>query len=218
MRVGIADDSALFREGLAALLRASGIDVIISAARVDEICEQVKADPPDVVIMDLRMPPSFTDEGLIAARRIRKGHPDIGVLVFSGHVELSIAALLFEEAPHGLGYLLKDTVGNIEDLKEALTRLSNGEIVVDPTMVSGLLARRRRKDDLNLLSAREHDVLRYLAEGKSNVGIAQELGLSPHTVEVYLSHIFNKLDIQASPRDNRRVLAVLEWLRATSKA
>ena len=213
MRVVICEDSALFRKGLALLLADLGVDVTeVSAAA--ELHARMPAIGPDAVIVDIRMPPTFTDEGLIAAARIRRDHPRVGVLVLSTYAETAYAARLVEIGPTGVGYLLKDRVDDAATVRDALQRVVRGETVIDPEIVSRLLVRHREHDPLDRLTARERDVLTLMAEGRSNAAIARRLRLTDKTVESHIAAVFGKLGLQPATDDNRRVLAVLTWLRA----
>jgi DNA-binding NarL/FixJ family response regulator len=212
LRVVLADDSVLFREGLARLLAERGMDVS-QVGDADDLLERVRADPPDVAVIDIRMPPSFTDEGLVAAARMRSEVPGVGVLVLSHHVETSQAFRLLSEAS-GVGYLLKDRVSDIDAFADAVRRVAAGGTAIDPEMVARLLGRRREADPLARLTERERDVLSLMAEGRSNQAISAHLFLSPKTVESHVSSIFSKLDLAPAPDDHRRVLAVLAYLRA----
>ena len=215
MRVALADDSALFREGLAMLLGAAGVEIVGQASNADALLEQIAADPPDVAIIDVRMPPTFTDEGLAAAERIRATHPEVGVLVLSTYAETPYAVRLLGDGRRGTGYLLKDRVDDLSALLDALRRIAAGGLVVDEEIVARLLAHRRRADALDRLTERERAVLQQMAEGRSNQGIGAKLHLAPKTVENHVASVFAKLDMPVSPDDNRRVLAVLTWLRAS---
>jgi len=214
LRVMLVDDSALFREGLAALLTQAGVDVTGFAASRDEAMIRIAADAPTIVIMDIHMPPTFTDEGLEAARELKASRPGLGILLLSGHVEVASAARLFEEHSRGLGYLLKDRVDNIQELVASLYRVARGELVLDPEVVQSQFRRRKNARVLEKFGARERTVLQYMAEGRSNAGIAAEMKVTVKTVESYVASVFAKLDLPASPDDNRRVLAVLAWMRA----
>jgi DNA-binding NarL/FixJ family response regulator len=214
VRVAIADDSALFRGGLTLLLSRAGVTVNLEARTGEELLTRLPLDPPDVAIIDLRMPPTFTQEGLEAAESLRHVHPEVGVLILSTYTETSYAAKLFEKGAAGRGYMLKDRVEDVNALRDVLARLAAGESVMDSTIVEGLIAATRRNDVLALLTTREQQVLQLLAEGRSNAGIAAVLKLSGKTVENYAAAIFTKLDIAAGTDDNRRVLAALSWLRA----
>jgi len=215
MRVVIADDSLLLREGLARLLRDSDatFDVVGTADNATILAHEVSKTEPDAVIVDIRMPPSYTDEGLTAARILHAQRPRLGVLVLSQYLESYYATTLLNDAPEHVGYLLKDRISHIGVLVDALNRVVAGECVIDPTIVSTLLRRPREQGPLQRLSQREQDVLALMAEGRSNAGIAKHIGLSEKTVETYVRQIMQKLDLRDSPQDNRRVLAVLEYLR-----
>jgi DNA-binding NarL/FixJ family response regulator len=212
MRVVIADDAPLIREGIATLLVEHDVDVVQQVDNADALLESVHALRPDVALIDIRMPPTHTDEGLRAAREIRAHHPDFAVLVLSQHLEPEYALRLLEERPAGAGYLLKERVGRVEQLLDALDRVAAGECVVDRAVVDELLARPRRADPIEELTPREREILALMAEGRSNQGICKALWLSPKTVETHIRGAFMKLGIAAAPEDNRRVLAVLAYL------
>jgi DNA-binding NarL/FixJ family response regulator len=214
VRVALADDSALFRRGLATLLEAAGVTVTAQVPTGVELVRAVAVDPPDAVVLDLRMPPTFTDEGLVAAEVLRARHPALGVLVLSTYAEVTYAARLLESGTGHVGYLLKDRVEDSDALRDALARIVAGESVIDPDIVRRLLGRQRRTSAVDQLTARERDVLRLMAEGRSNARIGRELYLSPKTVETHIAALFSKLGLPQSPDDNRRVLAVLSHLRA----
>ena len=213
MRVVIADDETLLREGLARLLGEAGLQVVGTAASADELLRRVQLTRPDVAIVDIRMPPTQTDEGLVAAQEIRDTHPSVGVLVLSHYVESHYAMRLLEEHSERSGYLLKERISNVAVLVDALNRIAEGECVVDPTIVSRLLGRPRETGPLDELTGRELEVLALMAEGHSNEGIRKRLVLSPKTVETHVRHILGKLDIGETPDHHRRVLAVLAYLR-----
>ena len=213
MRVVIADDVMLLRSGLARLLQDTGVEVVAECADADELVEAVDRERPDVAIVDIRMPPTHRDEGLVAARRIRELHPNTAVLLLSQYLEPRYAQRLLADQPGGLGYLLKSRVADVSVLVDALRRVSEGECVIDPTIVAKLLARRRVGSPLERLTDREHEVLGLMAEGRSNAGIASRLGLSERTIEATCAQVFRKLDLEPSPDLNRRVLAVLALLR-----
>ena len=215
MRVVVADDDLLTRQGIVHLLQQAGIDVVAQAEDAEALLRHIRLARPDAVIVDIRMPPTHTDEGLAAARTIRSDHPDIGVLVLSQYIEPSYALRLLEDQPERVGYLLKERVFDAINLVDALRRLADGETVVDPTIVSRLLGRRRRIDPLADLTARERDVLAQLAEGLSNRAIASRLFVTERTVEAHVTQIFHKLGLDADPDSHRRVLAVLTYLRAS---
>ncbi len=214
LRVMLVDDSVLFREGLAALLIQAEVEVTGFAATRDEAMIRIAADHPTVVIMDIRMPPTFTDEGLQAAIELKASRPDLGILLLSGHVEVASAARLFEEHSHGLGYLLKDRVDNVQALVASLRRVARGGLVLDPEVVESQFRQRRNARVLEQFSDRERAVLQYMAEGRSNAGIAAEMNVVVKTVESYVASVFTKLGLTPSADDNRRVLAVLAWMRA----
>ncbi len=213
MRVGIVDDAVLFREGLARLVAELGFEVAFSVGTVAELLTSVEADPPDAVIVDVRLPPSFTNEGIVAARRIRSDHPEVGVLVLSQYVEGSQAARLLSESGRGVGYLLKDRVADLDTLSDAIGRVATGGTVIDPEVVSRLLSRRRERDTLDDLTPRERDVLRLMAEGQSNTAIGEQLHIGHKTVETHISMIFSKLELFPGDEVDRRVHAVLTYLR-----
>jgi DNA-binding NarL/FixJ family response regulator len=216
VRVVVADDVMLTREGIVRLLRDAGIDVVAEAENADELMRHVRLARPDAAIADIRMPPTHMDEGLVAAQRIRAEHPDIGVLLLSQYVEPSYALRLLEEQPERVGYLLKERVFDVAILVDALRRIADGETVVDPTIVSRLLRRRRRRDPVDELTEREREVLGLIAEGLSNKAIAARLFVTERTVEAHVKQIFMKLRIDANPQSHRRVLAVLAYLRAAT--
>jgi DNA-binding NarL/FixJ family response regulator len=216
MRVVIADDEVLLREGLERLLSEAGLDVVGKVGTADELRRKVELVRPDVVIVDIKMPPTHTDEGLVIAEEIRESHPDIGVLVLSHYVEPRYAMRLIEQHTGGVGYLLKERVSDVAVLVDALARVHEGECVVDPTIVARLVNRRRAPSALDELTERERDVLALIAEGRSNQGISERLYLSPKTIEAHVKHIFMKLGVDESRDDHRRVLAVLAYLRAST--
>ena len=213
MRVVIADDATLVREGVARLLSDNGLDVVEQAGDADALLRSVRDKRPDVALVDIRMPPTHTDEGLRAAREIRSRYPETAVLVLSQHLELEYALRLVEEKPDSVGYLMKERVGRVTQLVDALQRVTAGECVVDRTVVDELLARRREVDPLAELTPREREILALMAEGRSNQGICHALWLSPKTVETHIRGAFSKLGIKEATDDNRRVLAVLAYLR-----
>ena len=214
MRVVIADDSVLLREGLARVLEDGGIEVVAQAGDAGELLEAVRHMRPDLAIVDVRMPPTQTDEGTRAAKEIRERHPEVGVLVLSQVVEPRHAFDLFRDRPEGFGYVLKDRVLEIDDFLESVRRVARGGTVIDPEVVAQLMGRRRERDPLDDLTAREREVLTLMAEGLSNHGICGRLFLSPKTVETHVHSIFGKLRLPPTPDDHRRVLAVLAFLRA----
>ncbi len=212
MRVVVADDVMLVRSGLARLLVDAGVEVVGEARDADELLQQVARQRPDVAIVDIRMPPTHTDEGLIAAHRIKEDHPSTAVVLLSQYVEPRYARRLLADQPGGLGYLLKERVSNIAVLVDALERVTQGECVIDPTIVAQLM-RRRRGSAVESLTDREREILGLMAEGRSNAGIAHELGISERTVESGCAQVFSKLELEPSADSNRRVLAVLALLR-----
>jgi len=213
VRVVIADDNLLVRRGIAALLEDAGLEVAGQAGDVDELLAAVDAGPPDVAIVDIRMPPTHTDEGLRAARAIRERHPDVGIVVLSQHVETGIAARVLAEHPAGLGYLLKDRVTDVGEFVATLRTVALGGTALDPQVISRLLASDRGNGPLNGLTSREREVLQLVAEGRSNPAIANRLEITRRSTEKYVSSIFTKLDLPDTGNENRRVLAVLELLR-----
>ena len=218
MRVVVADDNLLTREGLVRLLQEAGIEVIAEAEDAEGLLRGVRQGRPDVAIVDIRMPPTHTDEGLVAARSIRTEHPEVGVLVLSQYVEPSYAMRLIEDQPEGVGYLLKERVFAIETVVQTLHRIAGGETVIDPTIVARLLGRRRREDPVSRLTEREQEVLGLIAEGMSNRAVAERLFITERTVEAHVTQIFQKLGLPESPDQHRRVLAVLRFLRSDSQA
>lgn len=214
MRIALADDSLFVREGVARLLSEAGFDVVAMAQNASDLLDQIEAAQPDVVIVDIRMPPTFTDEGIQAARRIRESHPEIGVLVLSQFLEPHYATQLLAENQRATGYLLKDRVNDVSEFAEAIRRVRSGGTVVDPAVISQLIGRQRRQNPLDRLTDREREVLGLMAEGRSNHSICQRLFLSPKTVEAHVRNIFMKLDLVETPDDHRRVLAVLAFLRS----
>jgi DNA-binding NarL/FixJ family response regulator len=214
VRAVIADDSVLLREGVARVLADAGIEVAASVGDADALRRVVATEKPDVAIVDVRMPPTQTDEGSRAAEAIRERHPEVGILMLSQVVEAHTALRLFGERPEGFGYLLKDRVLEIDDFVEAVKRVARGGTAMDPQVVSQLVGKRRKDDPVDELSPREREVLELMAEGRSNAGICAKLFLSSKTVETHVSSIFNKLRLAQAPDDHRRVLAVLAYLRA----
>src|SRR4029077_2373814 len=208
----IADDSTLLREGLARLLEEAGIEVVGQARDADELLLKVRSYHPDVAIVDIRMPPTQTDEGIRAAREIREKHPQTGVLVLSQHVAHTYAVELLADSAEGLGYLLKDRVADVEEFTAAVRRVGDGGSALDPLVVSELVGRNRRNDPLERLSSREREVLELMAEGRTNWAIGRLLFISPRAVEKHVTRIFIKLGLPAATEDHRRVLAVLRFL------
>jgi DNA-binding NarL/FixJ family response regulator len=214
MRVVIADDSVLIREGLVRVLTERGFEVVAECGNADELLYAVIREKPDVAIVDVRMPPTQTDEGARAARELRERHPDVGVLVLSQIVEPTHALALFSEHPEGFGYLLKDRVLELDEFTDAVRRVARGGTAMDPEVVAQLVGRRRDDGPLEELTTREREVLGLMAEGLSNQGISQRLVLSPRTVETHVNGIFVKLGLAPTADDHRRVLAVLTYLRS----
>jgi DNA-binding NarL/FixJ family response regulator len=212
VRVVVADDSTLLREGVVRLLNEAGLEVVGQAADGEDLLRKVRAHKPDVAVVDVRMPPTHTDEGLRAAREIRAELPDVGVLVLSQYVEVAYARELLAESAEGLGYLLKDRVTDIDALTDAVRRVGEGGSVLDPEVVSEMLGRVRRDDPLAELTPREREVLGLMAEGRSNAAIAAELVVTERAVEKHVTGIFGKLNLTASGEGHRRVLAVLSFL------
>jgi len=213
VRVVIAEDSVLLREGVAKLLEDEGFEVVGRAGDADDLLVKVASYHPDVAVVDVRMPPTHTDEGARAAAEIRERFPEVGVLLFSQVIEATFALRLFSESPAGFGYLLKDRVLDVDDFVDALRRVARGGTAMDPVVVSQLLGRTRSGDPLASLTERERAVLELMAEGRSNAGIGRKLFLSPKTVETHVHAIFTKLGLSPAPDDHRRVLAVLALLR-----
>jgi len=218
VRVVVADDVMLTREGIVRLLRDADIDVVAEAEDGESLMRHVRLARPDAAIVDIRMPPTHTDEGLVAAKQIRAEHPDVGVLVLSQYVEPTYAMRLVEEHPERVGYLLKERVFDVAILVDALRRIADGETVIDPTIVSRLFGRQRREDALTELTEREREVLGLIAEGLSNKAIAGRIFVTERTVEAHIKQIFLKLHLDANPGSHRRVLAVLAYLRAGERA
>jgi DNA-binding NarL/FixJ family response regulator len=213
MRVVVADDAMLMREGLTRLLREAGVTVVAKASNADELMRHVALGRPDVAVVDIRMPPGHSDEGIVAAERIRAEHPRVGVLLLSQYVNPRYAMRLFERQPGRVGYLLKERISDIAVLVDALGRIADGECVLDPTIVAQLLKRPDAERAVSVLSGREREVLALMAEGHSNPGISRELVLSKKTVESHVRQIFAKLGLPDTPDQDRRVLAVLTFLR-----
>jgi DNA-binding NarL/FixJ family response regulator len=213
MRVIVADDSVLLREGVTRLLENAGHEVVGQAADQDELMRKARAHKPDVAIIDIRMPPTHTNEGLQAARAIREEMPDTGVVVLSAYIEATYALELLGDDPAGVGYLLKDRVWDGDRFAEAVRRVAEGGSALDPEVVSHMLGRRRIKEPLEELTPREYDVLALMAEGRSNRAIAEKLVISGRAVEKHVTSIFTKLKLPPAAEDHRRVLAVLAFLR-----
>ena len=214
MRVVVADDVMLTREGISRLLKDAGIEVVATAEEAKTLLREVRLAHPDVALIDIRMPPTHTDEGLIAAQTIRAELPQVGVLVLSEYVEPVYAMRLLQEQPERVGYLLKERVFDIAIVVDALRRITDGETVIDPTIVSRMLGRRRLNNPIETLSEREREVLGLIAEGMSNRAIAARLFVTERTVEAHVTQIFHKLRLPESPDQHRRVLAVLAFLRS----
>jgi DNA-binding NarL/FixJ family response regulator len=214
VRVVVAEDSVLFREGLVRLLDDAGIEVAAQARDAQELRSSVEREQPDVAIVDVRMPPTHTDEGTKVAKELKADRPELGVLVLSQIVESVHALDLFSDHPQGFGYLLKDRVLAVDEFLEAVRRVAGGGTVIDPEVVGQLMGRRRERDPLEELTPREREVLGLMAEGLSNRGICERLVLSPKTIETHVNSIFMKLNLPPTPDDHRRVLAVLAFLRA----
>jgi DNA-binding NarL/FixJ family response regulator len=213
MRVAIAEDSVLLREGVARLLREAGMDVVLQCGDADELLLNVGRDPVDVAIVDIRLPPTHSDEGLRAALEIRSRHPGVGVLVLSQYVELGLAMKLLADSADGVGYLLKDRIRDVKEFTAAVQRVAGGGSAIDPIIVSTLLSRRRDDDPLEQLTPRERQVLDLMAQGNSNQGIADTLVITLRAVEKYVSSIFTKLRLPSTGTESKRVLAVLLFLR-----
>ncbi|GAA2121147.1 response regulator transcription factor [Actinomadura napierensis] len=214
MRIVIADDSVLLREGIAQLLRREGLTVTAGVGTADALLAEVDRHDPDVAVIDIRMPPTHTDEGLQAAARLRRTHPSLGILLLSQWVHAGRALDLFRAGGAGLGYLLKDRVTEVDDFLDAIRRISRGGSVLDPDVVAALIAAPAETTPLHRLTDRERQVLSLMAEGRSNSAIAGGLYLGRKTVETHVNAIFTKLGLEPAPDDNRRVLAVLTWLQA----
>jgi DNA-binding NarL/FixJ family response regulator len=213
VRIVVAEDSVLLREGLVYVLENAGFEVVGQAGDAQDLMRKVRAHRPDVAVVDIRMPPTNTDDGLRAAREIRRELPSTGVLVLSQYAEEQYALELVADAPEGVGYLLKDRVAEPDRFTDAVRRVGQGGSALDPEVVSLLLGRNRRDDPLEALSAREREVLELMAEGRSNYAIAQQLVVTERAVEKHVTSIFSKLDLPATAEDHRRVLAVLTFLQ-----
>jgi DNA-binding NarL/FixJ family response regulator/class 3 adenylate cyclase len=214
LRVALADDGVLLREGIARLLADAGFDVVGQSGTADDLLLKVRSYEPDVAVVDIRMPPTQTDEGLRAAQEIRAKHPGVGVLVLSQHVEPAYAMELLAESAEGVGYLLKDRVADVDEFTAAVRRVAEGGSALDPSLVTQLVGRRRTRDPLEELTPREREVLELMAEGRSNQAIGERLFITPRAVEKHITSIFGKLRLPPAPEDHRRVLAVLAYLGA----
>jgi DNA-binding NarL/FixJ family response regulator len=214
VRVVLAEDSVLLREGVARILADAGFDIVGQAGTADDLMLKVRSYTPDVAIVDIRMPPTHTDEGLRAAQEIREKHPTVGVLVLSQYVEPTYAMELLAESAEGVGYLLKDRISDVREFADAVRRVGEGGSALDPTIVQQLVGRRRRDDPIDQLTPREREVLSLMAEGRSNSGIAEQLVVTERAVEKHVTSIFAKLRLPAAPEDHRRVLAVLAYLHS----
>jgi DNA-binding NarL/FixJ family response regulator len=214
LRVVVADDSVLLREGIVRLLEDAGFEVVGQAGDADELVRKVRAHKPEAAVVDIRMPPTNTDDGLRAARQIREELPDTGVLVLSQYVEEGYALDLVAESAEGVGYLLKERVADVERFSDSVRRVGEGGSALDPEVVSLLLGRRRQDDPLEALTAREREVLELMAEGRSNLAISEQLVITERAVEKHVTSIFSKLDLPPTAADHRRVLAVLTFLRS----
>lgn len=214
MQVAVAEDSVLLREGLTRILTDAGLEVVAAYDNADELLRRVRGFPPDVAILDIRLPPTHTDEGMRAALEIRREHPGVAVLVLSQYVELGLALALLSESAEGAGYLLKDRISDVDDFVDAVRRVAGGGSAVDPTIVSTLLRRQRTDDPIAHLTPREREVLELMATGASNQGIADALVITLRAAEKYVSSIFGKLGIPTTRSESRRVLAVLLYLRS----
>ncbi|HJQ06755.1 MAG TPA: response regulator transcription factor [Nocardioides sp.] len=213
LRVAIAENSALFRDGLVLQLQAAGVEVIAECGSAEELLESLARVRPDLVLMDIRMPPTETDEGIRAAALVRADFPEVGILILSTYAESTYAAAVLAISDHAIGYLLKDRVTDVGTLLDALQRIADGDCVIDPDVVGSLIAQPPRRTDLERLTDRERAVLRLMAEGRSNAGIATELSLTVRTIEAYSAAIFAKLGLVDDSQTNRRVAAVIAWLR-----
>ena len=213
MRVVLAEDSVLLREGVARLLEDQGFEIVGQTGTADDLMLKVRSYSPNVVIVDIRMPPTHTDEGLRAAQEIRETYPEIGVLVLSQYVEPTYAMELLAESAEGVGYLLKDRVSDVGEFAAAVRRVGEGGSALDPAIVSQLVGRRRRDDPIDQLTPREGEVLEHMAQGRSNQGIADQLVVTERAVEKHVTSIFGKLRLPPAAEDHRRVLAVLTYLR-----
>ncbi|HZA16988.1 MAG TPA: response regulator transcription factor [Pseudonocardiaceae bacterium] len=213
MTVAIAEDSVLLREGLTGILTGAGMEVIAAYDNADDLLRRIRVEAPGVAIIDIRLPPTHSDEGMRAALQIRRQHPDVAVLVLSQYVELGLAVQLLSESAEGVGYLLKDRISDVADFVNAVRRVASGGSAIDPQIVTTLLRRRRSDDPLDRLTPREREVLELMATGTSNAGIAERLVITVRAVEKYVSSVFDKLNLASTGTESRRVLAVLLYLR-----
>lgn len=214
MRVALADDAVLLRQGLRSLLETEGIEVCCEAGDAAELLRAVRSDPPDAVVTDIRMPPAFSDEGIGVAEKLAETNPDVGVLVLSQYLEPAFAMRVLDQAVPGRGYLLKERVPNLETFISALKAIASGGSYLDPAVVQQLMGKSQAQASLRDLTERELDILKLMAEGRSNGGISDRLYLSPKTVEGYVRSIFMKLNLPQAADDHRRVLAVVRYLKA----
>ena len=214
LRVVIAEDSVLLREGLTRILTDAAMEVVGAYDNATDLLNRIRVEPPDIAIVDIRLPPTYTDEGMRAALQIREQHLGVAVLVLSQYVELGLAMQLLSESAEGVGYLLKDRIGDVAEFLDAIRRVAEGGSAIDPQIVSTLLRRRRSHDPLERLTPREHDVLELMAAGTSNAGIAGRLVITQRAVEKYVSSVFDKLGLPSTGTESRRVLAVLLYLRS----
>jgi DNA-binding NarL/FixJ family response regulator len=213
LTVAIAEDSVLLREGLKRILTGAGMEVLAAYDNADDLLKRIRVSPPDLVVLDIRLPPTHSDEGMQAALQIRREQPDVAVLVLSQYVELGLAMQLLSESAERVGYLLKDRIADVEDFLDAVHRVAAGGSAIDPQIVSTLLRRRRSNDPMERLTPREREVLELMAEGTSNAGIASRLFITQRAVEKYVSSVFDKLGLPSTGSESRRVLAVLLYLR-----
>ena len=213
LTVAIAEDSALLREGLTRILTGAGMAVIASYDNADDLLRRIRVEAPDIAILDIRLPPTHSDEGMRAALQISRHHPEVAVLVLSQYVELGLAVQLLSESAEGVGYLLKDRISDVADFIDAVRRVAAGGSAIDPQIVSSLLGRRRSNDPLDRLTPREREVLELMAAGTSNAGIADRLVITVRAAEKYVSSVFDKLGLPSTGTESRRVLAVLLYLR-----
>jgi DNA-binding NarL/FixJ family response regulator len=211
--VAITEDSVLLREGLTRILRSAGLDVVAAYDNADDLLRRVQSQPPDIAILDIRLPPTHTDEGMRAALHLRRHHPAVAVLVLSQYVELGLALQLLSESADGVGYLLKDRISDVATFVDSVRRVAGGGSAIDSQIVTALLQRRRSDDPLDRLTPREREVLELMAAGTSNQGIADRMVITLRAVEKYVSSVFDKLDIASTRQESRRVLAVLLYLR-----